>query len=169
MKSFNIIALAALAFTAYADKIKATCKLTNQTGDDLGNIMMLQELNDIDETEGPSFVSFRVSDAPANEVFSMKIYESDGSTPVSREEQCHSASFDSQNLSKDLAALKANRGGLLGVKNLVDRDLDLDLLDGDVQTGDYAALVQTDADGNVSEVYACCTLRVRECPDREDQ
>ncbi len=168
MKSFNIIALAALAFTAYADQIKATCKLTNQNGDDLGNIMMNQELNDIDETEGPSFVSFRTSDAPANEVFSMKIFESDGSSPARGPEQCHSANFD-QSASRDLAAIKANRGGLLGVKNLVNRDLDLDLLDGDVQTGDYAALVQTDDDGNVSQVFACCTLRVRECPDREEE
>ena len=140
MKSFNIIALAALAFTANADKIRASCKLTNQTGDDLGNIMMHQELNDIDETEGPSFVSFRTSDATAGQVFSMKIYENDGSSPVSREEQCHSATFDSQNLTKDLASLKANGNGMLGVRNLVDRDLDLDLLDGDVQAGDYAAL-----------------------------
>ena len=130
---------------------------------------MHQELNDIDETEGPSFVSFRVSDAPANEIYSMKIYESDGSSPANGPEQCHSADFSSQFLSKDLAALKANRGGLMGVKNLVDRDLNLDLLDGDVQTGDYAALVQTDDDGNVSSVYACCTLRVKECPDREEE
>ena len=169
MKSFNIIALAALAFTAYADQIKAQCKLTDANGVDLGNIMMNQELNDIDETEGPSFVSFRVSDAPANEVYSMKIYENDSSSPANGPEQCHSANYDSLFKSQDLAALKANRGGLLGVRNFVDRDLNLDLLDGDVQTGDYAALVQTDADGNVSQVYACCTLRVRECPDREEE
>ena len=45
MKTFNILAIAALAYTAAADKMKARCKLADSTGTEVGNLGMFQGLD----------------------------------------------------------------------------------------------------------------------------
>ena len=48
MKSFSILAIAALAYTANADRIRASCTVLDNAGEKTGRFFLKQDLN-VDE------------------------------------------------------------------------------------------------------------------------
>ncbi len=119
MKSFSIFAVvAALAMTTNAaDQLKAKCTITNAAGDRTGNIVLAQDY-DLDEMVaiGDATVTFRQSGLDANQILSLKIFDNQG------EGSCAAAT----SVAYDLVEMKACPNGNMGVRNLVNRQIDVD-------------------------------------------
>ena len=123
MKSFSILAIAALAFTANADKMKAQCQVTNVAGDKLGKIHLTQQINvdvngdGINEVQ-PSIVNIGINGLESGIIYDFMLLENDGV------QECLFA--DVENPLHSGQAFLSSRRGMAGSRGLVDRDLSID-------------------------------------------
>ena len=159
MKFYNILALAALAYTANADKIKASCRFAADDQEEeaalgrrggrgggrgrfQGAVSLYQEIN-TDEDE-PAVLNVSSKDLSAGVIYDLVFLDSAAGS-------CAQADVNSPVLSFD--RFMANRRGKIGVRGLVDENVTLS----EDQNGLYAALVDYD---DTSSAIACCTLEV---------
>ncbi len=179
MKIFNILALtAALAYTASADKIKASCKFApaepeeddegiivgrglksrggrgGRGGRRTGGVFMRQAINTEDDDAEATLVSAFSKNLEADVIYSLMMLDSTGV------DQCIDADIDSSIMEFD--DLTANARGRVRVRGSEYADFDLSVAD---HNGQYAALV----DVELQEIVQCCVLEVEELiDDNED-
>ena len=166
MRTFNILALAALAYTASADKIRASCKWSVEDDDsqppapeggprggrnlkggrggrpDGGKIMITQEVDE--DVYSSAVVSFGYKGLEAHTEHELVILENDDFS------ECMFTDNDAR--LDTLFKIKANNKGMSRAQGLVDDALRVFPEEYD---GQYAALVNPDGDA-----VACCMLEV---------
>ena len=144
MRTFNILAIAALAYTASADKIKAHCKVMNANNEEQGRIGFVQEVNL--NVPQPTIVNLGIRDLESAVIHDLMILENDG------EQECLFAATETPIYSA--FSFLSSPAGMAGGRGLVDRSLNLSVEEHD---GQFVALVE---DGLP---VACCVLEVKEC------
>ena len=174
MRNFNILALAALAYTASADKIRASCNWSveddsqppapeggprggrNLKGgrrgkgrSDGGKITIIQEVNE--DVYSSAVVNFGYKGLEAHTEHELVILENDDFS------QCMFTDSDAR--LDTLLKIKANKKGMSRAQGLVD---DLLRVVPEEYDGQYAALVNPDGDA-----VACCMLEVNVITDEE--
>ena len=111
MRTFNILAIAALAYTASADKIRANCKVMNANNEEQGKIGLSQEVGQ------PTIVSLGIRDLESAEIHDLMILENDG------EGECLFAATETPIYSA--FSFLSSPAGMAGGRGLVDRNLNL--------------------------------------------
>ena len=115
MRTFNILAIAALAYTASADKIRAQCKVMNANNEEQGKINLVQEVN-LNEPK-PTIVNLGIRDLESDTIHDLMILENDG------EQECLFAATETPIYSA--FSFKSSPAGMAGGRGLVDRSLNL--------------------------------------------